>query len=632
MRFNEIYEAVRMGKRELSAPPKKDYTIGFEFEILSDGSIFDINDQYANFAENWHRNNSEANFKNFFNTFWINGRDSISIINRELGFDLQPKYGWASEYDYQTTMNKRFYADGLIDNYPNLKAPIKKINELSLKVSSLSDSEIENGFKEIFSIIEYRKTYNGLEPKEKEKIDSIYDMNKTDKDSLEYRLRYLPRELKFFDDSVFNKEESENYYWASENKDRVYDGFGSLEDIVEYFTDDGSEISEEDIEELLDTEYFEWVDDQIQNDWEYYLENNRGSGPVQEIANDLKDYVDQGVTIHTSYHESSKNPKLWTVEPDSSIEGAEVVSPVFDNLDEAFSSMNKVFEMIGYSYDTDETTGLHVNIGTFSKDELGKLDLLKFLLIVGGEDLLKDFNREDNKYTENNMDNVYRWLNDEKMDSRIIERLNNDIIRYARKMSLFNFEKLEKHGYIEVRGFGNAGYEKKGEKIENYVRKILRALDIAMDPNAYKDTYMKYLAKAIQKSNVSQFSKSDNRALNNYKAQYEKLINLPLKPDVSEFEKSIVTSYKTIINNILREQEYDMVGRTFYNTLSTMHSVMKSKDDGDYLKNLSKIIKDNINIVTEYKTLSSKKDITPEENNRMELIKPVVNILNILVK
>ena len=385
----------------------------------------------------------------------------------------------------------------------------------------------------------------------------------------------------------------------------------------------------------MDTEYFEWVDDQIQNDWEYHLENQEsGGGPIKEVAKELEDYVDQEIVIHSGYHQRLKKSSAWTVEPDSSIKGAEVVSPVFSNLDEAFANMNKIFKMIDYSFETDETTGLHVNIGTFTDEELKNLDLLKFLLIVGGENLLKDFDRKYNEYTTDNMDKIYDYLRNENLSDykKTIAQINDNIIKYSKKMNLFNFTKLTTFKYIEVRGFGNAGYEKKGEKIENYVRKILRALDIAMDPNAYKETYLKYLAKAITMSNPNMFLKSDNRALDNYKAQYEKLINRPLDLNIGYFEKSIVTSYEKIVSSILDEQEYDMVTKAFYNTLSTFHSVMKNNDNGDYRKNLSKLIQKYKPIISEYKNLSSKKDRSNEENNRLELIQPVAKILSILVK
>lgn len=630
MRFNEIKEAVRMGKRELSRAPKKDYTIGFEFEVLSQ---VDESEMFSNFTQNWYNNNTNINFEYFFNNHFLVGRSDIRSIARDLDLALEPIYGWASEYDYYKTYNYRNYADGLPDD---LKLEAKEINKLIKNYKSMSNNELEQTFKRIFAMhfFSIPIKYSDLDEKQKQYIDDIYENSKDNYETLTYKFKNLPRRLQFIDDLKLDKNESMDYYWDSEEKTNVYDSINNLNDLENYFTNDGEDITISDIEEILSSEYEEWRDELINSDFQDYVSSNSNSGAISEMADTLSQYVDGNINVHYSYHESDKNPKSWTVEPDSSVEGAEIVSPVFNNIDTAFSNMNKVFNMIKVYYDTDDTTGLHVNIGTFDSDEFQNLDLLKFLLIVGGENLLKDFDREYNDYTLDNLSRLYSWLSDKTMSDyeNVIERLNDFIIRTSTKMELFNFTKLKKYGYIEVRGFGNTGYERKGQVIENYVRKILRALDIAMDPNAYKDTYLKYLAKAIEKANPSMFSASDNRALENYKKQYDRLINRPLKLDIDKISESIVSSYETIIDSIMLEKEYDMVGRIFYNTLSTIHTVMKNNDDGNYRKFLSQLISDKKAIISEFRTLSTKKDLSVEEKNRLELITPVANILKILVK
>jgi chaperonin cofactor prefoldin len=630
MRFNDFFESVRMGKRELLTPPKKDYTIGFEFEILSDGDNYDPSDMYERFSEDWH-NNNDADFEKYFNDVFMTGRKNIAVLNRDLGFKLQPKYGWASEYDFHKTNRKRFHADGLIAKYPELEAEIKEINKISNDVNKITDQdELNLIIKRVFALITYDKSHDSLTDTEKSEVEQTFSRMKKKQDISHY-IYNLPNELRFIDDMNYDKDESSEYYWTSEDKTTLNAGIDTLDDIINYFTDDGDDIDVSDIETYLDQEYYEWIDAQIDADFQEYMQYNSGYAPVNEIADQLETFVDKGIIKHTQYHESSKNVKMWTVEPDSSIKGAEVVSPVFDNLNEAFINMHKVFEMINIYFDTDNTTGLHVNIGTFGSEELEKIDLLKFLLIVGGENILKDFDRENNTYTIDNMESIYSWLSGETMSKFGFKRINTDIIKYAQKHRLFNFEKLQKYGYIEVRGFGNVGYEKKGHIIENYIRKILRALDIAMDPNAYKQTYMKYLAKAITKANPSHFTLSEIRSLDSYKKEFVRLSSdqsFRFKPH--QIEKSIVDSYGIIINLILNESEFDMVLPKFYSTLSTIHSVMKNKDSGDYRKSLSVLIRDYKYIITEFRNLSSKKR-NDSENNRLELITPIAKILKILV-
>lgn len=626
MRFNDFFESIRMGKRELSSPPKKNYTIGFEFEILASGDNYDPSDEYARFSENWH-NNNDADFETFFNDHWMNGRSNITTLNRELGFDLQPKFGWASEYDYEKTMRIIWYIDGISD--PEMKKEAIELNKLSKNADNLSEDEIESTFKRIYSITNFSEIYDKLQPSRKERVDGLYEYRKDNNNLIMGTIKNLPSTMTFLDDMNFDKEESTEYYWSSEDKEKIFGDISTLDDIVNYFLDGEEEISRETMENTLENEYFEWIDDQINNDFSEYM-NSGKNGAVQEIANDLENYVDQGIIKHSAYHETAKNPNKWTVEPDGSIEGAEVVSPVFENLDEAFKNMHSVFEMISDSYGTDRTTGLHVNIGTFSKEDLARLDLLKFLLIVGGENILEDFKRQNNEYTMNNMQEIYYNLigGNAKDDT---SKINISIIDRAKKMNLFNFSKLRSHGYIEVRGFGNAGYETKGDLIENYIRKILRSLDIAMDPNAYKETYLKFLTKAITKANPPQFSSSDNRALEKYKQEHSRITNQKLRIRPYHISEDMVDSYRTLMDIILNENEYDMIFASSYKTLANIHSIMKIKDDGNYRRFLSKLIRDFKPIVTEFKNLSSKKDRTTEEKDRFLLIKPVAEMLKILI-
>ena len=88
------------------------------------------------------------------------------------------------------------------------------------------------------------------------------------------------------------------------------------------------------------------------------------------------------VKTQDSYHAKEKDTSVWTIEPDGSIEpqGAEIVSPVFRNLDEALLELEGIFSITDQTIYTNSSTGLHVNIGTFDFNEI---DVLKLLLFLG---------------------------------------------------------------------------------------------------------------------------------------------------------------------------------------------------------------------------------------------------------
>jgi len=106
MRFKEIHEGIRMGGRELSQPTKKNYTIGFEFEVTVD-SGFDANDDdddddeydedynngydeaYENFSERWYGGESTFDFNEWFTQFIKDYNGGIIKVVEE--YNYEPK-------------------------------------------------------------------------------------------------------------------------------------------------------------------------------------------------------------------------------------------------------------------------------------------------------------------------------------------------------------------------------------------------------------------------------------------------------------------------------------------------------------------------------------------------------------
>lgn len=115
--------------------------------------------------------------------------------------------------------------------------------------------------------------------------------------------------------------------------------------------------------------------------------------------------------------------------------------------------------------ETNDSTGLHINIGTFSKDEINNIDLLKFLLLVGENHVLRVFNRQNNNTSVSNIKQLIDFLRQEQdiptNYEQLIKSINNIILEHAEKYSFANFSKLTKGlGYIEIRAPGGYNYEK----------------------------------------------------------------------------------------------------------------------------------------------------------------------------
>lgn len=230
------------------------------------------------------------------------------------------------------------------------------------------------------------------------------------------------------------------------------------------------------------------------------------------ILNDIRDQVRDAVggpapVVHIRYHQNEKSYDKWVIEPDGSIkpDGGEIVSPIF-NVEAGIEAMHDIFSMISESDTlyTNYTTGLHVNIGTWkSKEEWEKIDLLKFFLIIDGERILHEFGRSGSEYTENNLKLVVYGLQSQRYNDykAAIAQLNTQLLHIGTisRGKFMNLMNLNEKGYIEIRAFGEERYETKGQQVEKYIRMILRALDIASDPTAYREEYLKKLYKFVGK-------------------------------------------------------------------------------------------------------------------------------------
>lgn len=238
-----------------------------------------------------------------------------------------------------------------------------------------------------------------------------------------------------------------------------------------------------------------------------------------------KDFIETGKKKYDSIKQNFMNIiDVHDVVSDISIEssryysGAEVISKPYNTIDEGLHALkNALAHIDGSKYKTNESCGLHVTVGKFTKQEVNSIDLLKFFLLINGDRVLSEYDRNDNnfcdlRYINEVLDNIkeYHHSRRSKFDlyKSSIPKINQHFLKLAKsvdesKYSIINLRKLMKDGLIEIRAFGNTGYENKFPSIEKHVRYIIRALDIARDPNAYRKEYLKKIHEYLKGKNKS---------------------------------------------------------------------------------------------------------------------------------
>lgn len=335
----------------------------------------------------------------------------------------------------------------------------------------------------------------------------------------------------------------------------VYLEIRKVSDIFDYFNDSDNEEIEDsqsfedlvtDNEEILDS-YSEWRTEQesdhintLWKDKEDEIENDLVDTMIKEYdAKDLLNKVmDSEYPDHLRY--------INDVVQDTSVQpfGAEVVTNVINALDEGFEVMEDIFDVIKNNkyLSTNDSTGFHVNVGTWSREERKNIDILKFLLLVSGERILKDFDRSNNEFAIDNIKSIMDSLGKDRIGkdyNKFIEKLN-DIIPHS-KYTAFNTMKLIQNGYLEIRAFGGSGYEKRGDDIIRMTKTVLRAIEIASDPNAYKDDYYKKLYK---------YFGEDTQEKPSGITDIDKFIEDNFNASLKTKELSFLANLQTIVNKI----------------------------------------------------------------------------------
>ena len=456
-------------------------------------------------------------FKQFKNNkpAQVNEEDLLEIsmkpsILRQLAADINAKAGMEFEMIVPNVAGD--------EDYDNLE-PDWDSDESSRSFSNIEDFFYDgdyNGRREVQRMIErmQEKFYEWADVKiDQDWVEEQFDMvkewvinNVQDEDILDFGEYDDEDREKFAEDPEFRTKVIKDYVDnAIEDQTSDYDAARE-----EYMDDMRGDVNES---EWLDEEYPTMSD--IANgfdiNWPHYYNPNTGDTDIDSVADSFKDDIGKPVVASSSYHSAKRNDTDYIVEPDSSLEasgsdgGLEFISPPMP-VDEMFSDMDKIVNWANnYGCYTNNSTGLHMNISVPNMST-AKLDFVKLALLMGDEYVLGQFGRIANSYAKSAMklvrDRVAQRPEDaEAMLGQMKEHLGALASKVIHSGETTKYTSINtKDGYVEFRSPGGDwldDYNSDKGKIENTMLRFVVALDAAMDPEKYRQDYLKKLYKLL---------------------------------------------------------------------------------------------------------------------------------------
>jgi hypothetical protein len=298
----------------------------------------------------------------------------------------------------------------------------------------------------------------------------------------------------------------------------------------EYREENQDSYDESDWLDAEDLDLMSGVENAYSINWPHWRGTGGGEASIEEVADSFRDAVGRPILASTSYHSgrverpSTKNLQ-YIVEPDSSIDvddnndqGLEFVSPPLP-IEELLSDLNKVKAWADKTgcY-TNDSTGLHINVSvpgwTGGTDQL---DYVKLALLLGDEFVLDSFGRAGNTYAKSAMGKIrdaVRKSPDRAQE--LMDRMKSGMDQLASKVvhsrSTDKYTSINvKNGYIEFRSPGGDWLNDNFAEIDNTLRRFTVALSAAVDPEAYRQEYLKKLYKLLdvsgEKDPLSYFAK-----------------------------------------------------------------------------------------------------------------------------
>jgi hypothetical protein len=299
---------------------------------------------------------------------------------------------------------------------------------------------------------------------------------------------------------------------------------------AEYREENQDSYDESDWLDAEDLDLMSGVENVYNITWPHWRSTGSGEVSVEDTADSFQAAVGRDVKASSSYHSGrverpSTRSLHYIVEPDASLDpddsddqGLEFVSPPLP-IEELLSDLNKVKAWADKTgcY-TNDSTGLHINVSVPGWTQgTDQLDYVKLALLLGDEFVLDSFGRASNTYTKSAMGKIVDIVRQrpdraQLLMNRMKKGLDQLATRLVHSRQTEKYTSINiKNGYIEFRSPGGDWLNDKFPEIENTLRRFTVALSAAVDPDAYRQEYLKKLYKLLdvsgEKDPLSYFAK-----------------------------------------------------------------------------------------------------------------------------
>jgi hypothetical protein len=464
---------------------------GMEFEMIVPGASTgeDDDDQEPDYDED-QRTRSFSDIEEFFNDGDYNSRDEV----RRLIEKLQEAYfEWESEkIDNDWASDGEDYLRTWINNNEWIQED--KVRE-HLEAMGLDEEGIDAAFAAYNKAPTYTKS---SELKAAREADENYN-NYIEAD------RAADEEL---EELITNEWESNGSMYESA--------------LDEYREENNGTRDESDFLEDARYRYMSDISSEFSITWPYWT-SSRGDGDgvsAEEVAEDFAKAIGRTVQASGAYHSGSvarpdASNSHYVVEPDGSLDaddsadrGLEFVSPALP-IGELLTDLDKVAKWAGtYGCYTNSSTGLHINVSVEGwAGDISKLDYVKLALLMGDKYILEKFGRAGNTYCKSAMEEIKTRVGQRPEDAgALLEKMKTGLDGLASKSIhsgvTAKFTSINtKNGYIEFRSPGGdwlGEYAANPGTITDTLLRFVVALDAAVDPEKYKQEYLKKLYAILQ--------------------------------------------------------------------------------------------------------------------------------------
>jgi hypothetical protein len=334
----------------------------------------------------------------------------------------------------------------------------------------------------------------------------------------------------------------------------------------EYREENRDSYDESDWLDAEDLDLMSGVENAYSISWPHWRSTGGGETSIEDVADSFQTAIGRDVQASSSYHSGrverpSTKSLHYIVEPDSSLDpddsdaqGLEFVSPPLP-IEELLSDLNKVKAWADKTgcY-TNDSTGLHINVSVPGwSGDLNQLDYVKLALLLGDEFVLSSFGRTGNTYAKSAMGKIRDAVRrNPDRAQELMDKMKSGMDQLASKIvhgrSTEKYTSINvKNGYIEFRSPGGDWLNDNFAEIENTLRRFTVALSAAVDPEAYREEYLKKLYKLLdvsgEKDPLSYFAKYSagelpRAALKSFvrQAQAERKVKSG-KADAEEYDK-----------------------------------------------------------------------------------------------